>query len=188
MGKCTPHKKTKELISSLRVLLLNQNLPHRQSHHVLGYVYHVMYGATICTPYACKHVIYLTCSQALLARELRVCLGAHVKAFCLCGTIIDVPVLLISCQQPSSRIVRCLCMSSLATCLPAARPPPGCVLDALRSDTYLTPTIEIGQIRQLSSVLNPVAAQEKYQIPSRKGFRGACAELARHERFLPQEV
>ena len=36
----------------------------------------------------------------------------------------------------------------------------------------------------VSSVLNPLAAEEKYQIPSAK----ASAELARHESFLPQEV
>ena len=35
-----------------------------------------------------------------------------------------------------------------------------------------------------SSVLNPAAAKEKYQIPSAK----ASAELAQHENFLPQEA
>ena len=41
-----------------------------------------------------------------------------------------------------------------------------------------------GQANQLSSVLNPAAAEEKYQVPSAK----ASAELVQHERFLPQEA
>ena len=50
------------------------------------------------------------------------------------------------------------------------------------SDAY--PSSWSGPLRQQSSVLNLVAAEEKYQIPSAK----SSAELARRKRFLPQEA